>query len=456
MEGGTSAKCATSAQTGSANRGSALSETLLLIGQRALEGGSWPQAEGAFEQLVRVEPGSVQGWLGLGIAALEQKRYRLAGRALGQARDLAPNDPYVAANMVGLLRVLGCAADALPLAQQASAQLPEEPLVQLNRWLLEQDLGALEAAAQGYAALSRRWPSMPQAHYHLGHVRLVQGRLDEAASSLQQALSLQPGDAAAHQALVGVYLQRGEAELALECVEARRRLCRYDGYDLALRCIALRNLGRAAEAAPLDDSNAWLSLHRLEQAPDGWSSLAAFNAAILAYVRQHPDLGEHQGQATHHGRRVENLLDKATGPIPALAWWILERLRGSLEVMRRRPHPLGRLIDATLELRGWAVLMHEGGHETPHIHPSGLLSAVYYAAVPEMVQRQDDSAGNLCFGVPDPMFPLTQPLPPQAITPQPGLLVIFPSWHWHHTVPFGGDQPRLSLAFDLFPQGPPP
>jgi hypothetical protein len=71
------------------------------------------------------------------------------------------------------------------------------------------------------------------------------------------------------------------------------------------------------------------------------------------------------------------------------------------EAMRQRPHPLGRLIDGALELRGWAVLMHEGGYETPHLHPSGLQSVVYYAAVPEVVQRLDDVAGNLCFGVPE-------------------------------------------------------
>jgi cytochrome c-type biogenesis protein CcmH/NrfG len=52
---------------------------------------------------------------------------------------------------------------------------------------------------------------LPLAHYHLGHVRLVQGRCDEAETSLRQALELQPGDDAAHQALVGLHLQRGAA-----------------------------------------------------------------------------------------------------------------------------------------------------------------------------------------------------------------------------------------------------
>jgi len=61
------------------------SETLLQTGQRALHGRQWSKAAEAFGQLVRAEPGVVQGWLGLGITALEQKRYRLALQALDQA-----------------------------------------------------------------------------------------------------------------------------------------------------------------------------------------------------------------------------------------------------------------------------------------------------------------------------------------------------------------------------------
>jgi tetratricopeptide (TPR) repeat protein len=83
-----------------------------------------------------------------------------------------------------------------------SLSIGRTPLVQLNRYLLDQDLGDLESAAQGFAALVEQWPQLVEAHYHLGHVRLVQGRCDEAETSLRQALELQPGDDAAHQALV--------------------------------------------------------------------------------------------------------------------------------------------------------------------------------------------------------------------------------------------------------------
>jgi len=67
-------------------------ETLLEMGQRALGRGDWQQAAEVFGQLLGAEPGVVQRWLGLGIAALEQKRYRMAQQALEQARSLAPED----------------------------------------------------------------------------------------------------------------------------------------------------------------------------------------------------------------------------------------------------------------------------------------------------------------------------------------------------------------------------
>ena len=37
------------------------------------------------------------------------------------------------------------------------------------------------------------------------------------------------------------------------------------------------------------------------------------------------------------------------------------------------------------------------------------------------------------------------------IKPEPGLLVLFPSYMWHGTVPFSGEETRLTMAFDIVP-----
>jgi hypothetical protein len=39
------------------------------------------------------------------------------------------------------------------------------------------------------------------------------------------------------------------------------------------------------------------------------------------------------------------------------------------------------------------------------------------------------------------------------VQPKPGLLALFPSYMWHGTEPFGGTEPRLTIAFDLVPNG---
>ena len=35
------------------------------------------------------------------------------------------------------------------------------------------------------------------------------------------------------------------------------------------------------------------------------------------------------------------------------------------------------------------------------------------------------------------------------IQPEPGMLVLFPSYMWHGTAPFFSDETRLTCAFDL-------
>jgi hypothetical protein len=37
------------------------------------------------------------------------------------------------------------------------------------------------------------------------------------------------------------------------------------------------------------------------------------------------------------------------------------------------------------------------------------------------------------------------------VRPVEGLLVLFPSYLYHRTIPFEGDAPRISVAFDFVP-----
>jgi hypothetical protein len=78
----------------------------------------------------------------------------------------------------------------------------------------------------------------------------------------------------------------------------------------------------------------------------------------------------------------------------------------------------------------------------------GWLSSAFYVALPAAVA--DGHQGWLQFD--QPGIRTQPPLGPQRfVRPEPGLLVLFPSYMWHGTVPFSGDEPRLTIAFDLIP-----
>jgi uncharacterized protein (TIGR02466 family) len=99
----------------------------------------------------------------------------------------------------------------------------------------------------------------------------------------------------------------------------------------------------------------------------------------------------------------------------------------------------------------WCVVMERGGHQIPHIHPSAWLSGVYYPEVPDVIRDGDGPEGCLEFGGAERPFP--SKLSPRVVRVRPaeGLLVLFPSYFYHRTVPFDGAGRRVSVAFDLVP-----
>jgi len=79
----------------------------------------------------------------------------------------------------------------------------------------------------------------------------------------------------------------------------------------------------------------------------------------------------------------------------------------------------------------------------------GWISSSYYVDVPDSIDRSDQHEGWIKFGQPG-IKGVNLP-PEKFVKPQSGRLVLFPSYMWHGTVPFSGDQTRLTLPFDVVP-----
>lgn len=94
----------------------------------------------------------------------------------------------------------------------------------------------------------------------------------------------------------------------------------------------------------------------------------------------------------------------------------------------------------------WSVRLRGAGFHSNHVHPMGWLSSALYIALPPDIGVGD--AGMLTLGEPrSSCFDIDMP-PFRTVEPRPGRLVLFPSYMWHGTRPFGEGE-RLTVAFDV-------
>ena len=94
--------------------------------------------------------------------------------------------------------------------------------------------------------------------------------------------------------------------------------------------------------------------------------------------------------------------------------------------------------------------MEGQGYQIPHIHPAAWLSGVYYARVPDFIaEGAAEQAGWIEFGRPPDHFHNRCRPETRAIRPQEGLMILFPSYFYHRTIPFRDSGVRVSIAFDL-------
>jgi uncharacterized protein (TIGR02466 family) len=119
---------------------------------------------------------------------------------------------------------------------------------------------------------------------------------------------------------------------------------------------------------------------------------------------------------------------------------------------RQDGHPLLGPPREPIRFNGaWSVRLKSGGFHANHVHPAGWLSSALYIVLPPDLGTND--SGFLVLGDPTgPTFQIdVQPF--RSIEPKPGRLVLFPSYMWHGTRPFGEGE-RMTVAFDIaVPQG---
>lgn len=106
------------------------------------------------------------------------------------------------------------------------------------------------------------------------------------------------------------------------------------------------------------------------------------------------------------------------------------------------------------DLWGWVTKFGAGGFNAPHIHPRSTISGVFYVETPDQILKNADGDFAGWLGFLDPRansqgWPLPGHLNYSFVPPEPGFMVLFPSYLAHFVPPFPGDGDRISIAFNL-------
>ena len=106
-----------------------------------------------------------------------------------------------------------------------------------------------------------------------------------------------------------------------------------------------------------------------------------------------------------------------------------------------------------LGVQAWAMVMRQGDHALVHDHVESHFSVAYYPDPGDADPAAHPDSGKLTFVDPrrgGTVIPGVELFPSQfAVTPQPGLLVVFPGWLQHFVQPYRGGRPRVSISCNV-------
>jgi tetratricopeptide (TPR) repeat protein len=421
--------------------------------------GKLHEAVAAYRLAIGADPGVVAYQINLGVTLQRMKLFEEAIATLRQAVALDAHAFEAHYNLAFVLAGQRKLDEAIRSYQAALAVKPDAAAAHLNLGVAFEETGRLDDAIACFARAAELAPDLAQAHVNLGAALYGKGALAPALGAIRRALELAPDKPLTHVNLAQTLQASGDLAGA---EAAFRKALALDPSLTAAKAhwsIALRQMGRWEEGlALLDYAHLLKTRHLKEVRP--WPTVAAFNAELARYIYRHPTLmRDPPGLSTTHGDRSLEILNCADAPIAALQRFIEESVADYVATaLRTSANPFAPPSIAAWHLTGWAVVLRTSGYQLPHFHAAAMVSGVYYVQVPKVVRSGEaGEAGFIKFGPPiDPVTvtkaddtPLTN-----GVRPEEGMVVLFPAYFWHYTVPFESREDRICVAFDVISDAP--
>lgn len=427
------------------------------LGLALLAAGQPGEALGAFDEAVRRRPGWPEALVNRAAALARLERLSEAEQSARRAVEAAPDSPAALSALAALLsrgREPERLAEAERLARRALNRDDQLAGARDTLGIALMKRGRPEEALEAGRAAVSLAPREPDHAEHLADHLARLERLEEAASVLERALEDCPGNTVLERQLGIVRLRQGREPEALALLDRRLRDQPQDQRAIAHKAVVLERLGRVPDARHLLGLDRFIRRVRLSDVAP-FADLAAFNRALAEDIRRHPTLQwEPVGLAARGGALTGELLDAPTESIRVFERNLRRAIDEWIQALGPEPgHPFLGGIPRAYRLNTWATLVPEQGEISSHIHEESWLSGAYYPQLPAaMGGGEDDPAGWIEFGRPSEDLPAVPADSLRLMQPEEGLLLLFPSYLFHRTLPYRGSGERVSVSFDVVPE----
>lgn len=461
-------------------------QALCAMAQAHIENTDFESAIGCYREALAVDPDNVEILLRLGVALGQFERTEEAVTVFEKALAIDADTPGLHQSYGNALFELGRVDDAVASYRRALAHNPAAVEVHeaLNEIFWEHDMRddylgsyppALEAAPRslplrlGYAnslthagkhleaeavlrEASRMFGPDSGIHSGLGVSLARQGRVSEAIESFTASVDLSPEDIKCRQDLARMMISSGDYANALRHIDAAIERAPLDQGTLAFRSLCWRLQGDPREAL-INDYDKFVKAYSIP-IPEGYRDIRAFNVALacvldsLHQTRIHPLNQTLRGGTQTYGNLFSCNIKE------------VQEVRESIERCVRRyideldddsEHPfLSRKSERFRFSGSWSCRLGQQGFHTNHIHSDGWVSSAYYVSLPDAIHKSDAHDGWIKFGETNLGLGNLEHIG-KIVQPEVGLLVLFPSYMYHGTIPFASNEIRTTIAFDVLP-----
>jgi tetratricopeptide (TPR) repeat protein len=375
--------------------------------------------------------------------------------------DSFPNPVRARVGIAGRFAQAGGMDQADMLLEQAMALDPEnlsivvkraDTLAGGNRW---QDALVL------YRQALEELPDHAELLTATGVASQKAGELADATEYYEQALMHAPDQVLVYHNLVAALIELGRIGDALEVCREWLMQKPDDIDGMAFQALLLAETGRADEAATWFDFNRLVHSYMID-VPVAYETLDEFNRALESEILAHPELETppEDHPTWHHpalkiGSHINAGGTGAVHDLEAVMHDAVERYYANAGDADGHPFLVHKPEKYRIE--PWAAVLEREGNQQPHIHMDGYLSGCYYITIPPEVSADDNGAdgivkGGFEIGRPPEEITITADLETRTIKPLEGLMVLFPAYMYHGTIPFKSDQRRICIAFDVVPE----